>query len=63
MCCQLIGDLQSAVWEMLSPGGPVELDAVNYLVVETSGVSDPLRIIKTLARDFTVITPCDPVTL
>ena len=89
VCCQLITDLEDAVFEMLKGGGDVELDKVclpsppfsplsillhvlfaaqhmkssfvtllplilqvNYLVLETSGVSDPLRIIKSLDAKF-----------
>jgi G3E family GTPase len=31
---------------------PVELDTVNYLIVETSGVSDPQRVIQTMDKTF-----------
>eukprot|EP00949_MAST-11_sp_MAST-11-sp1_P003948 g3948.t1 len=52
VCCHLLGDLKSAVWKMLDRGGDVEKDEVNYLVVETSGVTDPAQIIATLDANF-----------
>ena len=50
VCCHLLEDLQAAVWKLLQ--NDVNVDAVNYLVVETSGVSDPLQIIRTLDAKF-----------
>lgn len=57
ICCHLLGDLQEAVWKMLDPGkqqggSDVDVDSVNYLVIETSGISDPARIIRTLDAKF-----------
>ena len=52
VCCQLLGDLETSVWELLSQGGDVDLDNINYLLIETSGVSDPLRIIQSLDAKF-----------
>lgn len=57
VCCHLLDDLKSAVWQMLGGAGSssssdLDLDAINYLVIETSGVSDPYRIIKTLDAKF-----------
>jgi len=55
VCCHLLDDLKEAVWRLLDPSngdGGVVLDAVNYLVIETSGVSDPLQIIRTLDAKF-----------
>mmetsp|Transcript_12322 Transcript_12322/g.17189 ORF Transcript_12322/g.17189 Transcript_12322/m.17189 type:complete len:528 (+) Transcript_12322:51-1634(+) len=52
VCCHLLDDLQDAVFKMLESGGDVERDAVNYLMVETSGVSDPLHVIRTLDAKF-----------
>ena len=61
VCCHLLDDLQEAVWTLLDPqtqnspksagGTSGEVDA-NYLVVETSGVSDPAQIIRTLDAKF-----------
>ena len=52
VCCHLIGDLETAVWDMLKEGSDVDLDQINYLLVETSGVSDPARIIRSLEAKF-----------
>lgn len=49
VCCHLLDDLKAAVWKLLGEG---ELDAINYLVIETSGVSDPAAIIRTLDAKF-----------
>jgi len=50
VCCHLLDDLQAAVWKLLQ--NDVDVDTVNYLVVETSGVSDPLQVIRTLDAKF-----------
>jgi G3E family GTPase len=52
VCCHLLDDLQAAVWKLLDRGGEVDMDVVNYLVVETSGISDPSSIIRTLDAKF-----------
>ena len=52
VCCQLLGDLETSVWDLLKEGSDVDLDNINYLLIETSGVSDPLRIIKSLDAKF-----------
>jgi G3E family GTPase len=52
ICCHLLDDLEAAVWKLLDQGGEVETDVVNYLVVETSGISDPSSIIRTLDAKF-----------
>ena len=52
VCCQLLGDLETSVWELLKDGSDVDMDNINYLIIETSGVSDPLRIIKSLDAKF-----------
>lgn len=52
VCCHLLHDLKDAVFKMLESGGDVERDAVNYLLVETSGVSDPSQVIRTLDAKF-----------
>ena len=61
VCCHLLDDLKEAVWSMLDPntknkanngGNHLDVDSVNYLVIETSGVSDPAEIIRTLDAKF-----------
>ncbi|CAB9527069.1 COBW domain-containing protein 1 [Seminavis robusta] len=63
VCCHLLDDLQLAVWKLLGGGQQQQnsnsssendwtLDAINYLLIETSGISDPLRIIRTLDAKF-----------
>ena len=52
VCCHLIEDMETVVWDMLKVGSDVDLDNINYLVVETSGVSDPARIIQSLEAKF-----------
>lgn len=51
VCCHLLQDLQAAVWKLLQNNND-DLDSVNYLIVETSGVSDPCEIIRTLDAKF-----------
>ena len=52
VCCHLLDDLKSAVFKLLETGGAVDTDAVNYLVVETSGVTEPMSVIRTLDAKF-----------
>ena len=52
VCCQLLGDLETSVFDILKDGSEVDMDRINYLLIETSGVSDPLRIIKSLDAKF-----------
>ena len=53
VCCSvLLDDLRDAVWNMLREGGDVSTDDVNYLVVETSGVSDPMSVVRALDTKF-----------
>ena len=52
VCCHLLDDLKSAVFKLLETGGAVDTDEVNYLVVETSGVTDPMSVIRTLDAKF-----------
>jgi G3E family GTPase len=52
VCCQLLGNLETSVWDLLKDGSDVDLDNINYLLIETSGVSDPSRIIKSLDAKF-----------
>ena len=52
ICCSLMGSLQEAVWSLLQEGGDVDLDNINYLVIETSGITDPTRIVTSLEAKF-----------
>ena len=52
ICCSLIGSLTDAVWSLLKEGGDVDLDNINYLVIETSGITDPTRIVTSLEKKF-----------
>ena len=52
VCCQLLGDLETSVWDLLKDGSDLDMDNINYLLIETSGVSDPVRIIKSLDAKF-----------
>lgn len=49
MCCSISQDLRQAVWKLLQ-----ECDSghIDYLVIETSGISDPLSSIRTLEEDY-----------
>uniref|UniRef100_A0A7S3Z4Y9 CobW C-terminal domain-containing protein n=1 Tax=Lotharella globosa TaxID=91324 RepID=A0A7S3Z4Y9_9EUKA len=50
ICCSLKKDLTSAVWSFLE--NDIDIGRVEYLVVETSGVTDPLPIVRTLDQAF-----------
>lgn len=52
VCCHLLDDLKDAVFQMLDNNGDVDADNVNYLLVETSGVSDPSTVIRALDAKF-----------
>jgi len=52
VCCHLLDDLKEAVFKLLETGGAVDTDEVNYLLVETSGVTDPMSVIRTLDAKF-----------
>ena len=61
VCCHLLDDLKEVVWSMLDPNtknkanngsNHLDVDSVNYLVIETSGISDPAEIIRTLDAKF-----------
>lgn len=67
LCCDLAGDLRKAVWGILNVEGVVKSteDAlltmgttshVDYLLVETSGVTDPTEVILTLEEAFGKMT-------
>ena len=50
VCCSLNSDLASAVWKMIE--NDVDVGRIEYLVVETSGVTDPSSVIRTLDAKF-----------
>lgn len=52
VCCKLLDDLQAAVWQLLKSGGDLDNDDVNYLIIETSGVADPVKVIRSLDAQF-----------
>lgn len=49
VCCHLLKDLKDAVWRLLDAN---DVNTVSYLVVETSGISNPLEIIRELDVTF-----------
>jgi len=51
VCCSKLDDLKDAVFQMLE-SADVASDNVNYLLVETSGVSDPSAVIRALDAKF-----------
>jgi len=55
VCCHLLGDLQEAVWKMLDPANNSSTTSeqdISYLVIETSGVTDPTSVIRSLDAKF-----------
>lgn len=49
LCCTISGEFQTAVWNLLQDA---DIGKIDYLLVETSGVTDPLATIATLERDY-----------
>ena len=49
LCCSISGEFQSAVWKLLQDG---DIGKIDYLLIETSGVSDPHATIATLEQDY-----------
>lgn len=49
ICCTKAADLASKVWSILQEA---DSGSVDYLVIETSGVSDPCTVVQTLEADF-----------
>ena len=49
LCCSISGEFQAAVWNLLQD---VDIGKIDYLMIETSGVTDPLATIATLEQDF-----------
>ena len=69
LCCSISSELQTAVWSLLQQA---DIGKIDYLVIETSGVTDPHATIATLEQDYgkmyrirldTVITVVDTDTL
>ena len=49
LCCSISGELKTAVWSLLKQA---DIGKIDYLVIETSGVTDPLAIIATLEQEY-----------
>ncbi len=49
LCCSISSEFQSAVWNLLQD---VDIGKVDYLLIETSGVTDPQATIATLEQDY-----------
>lgn len=49
LCCSISSELKSAVWSLLQQA---DIGKIDYLVIETSGVSDPLATISTLEQEY-----------
>ena len=49
LCCSIAKDFRTAVWTLMQE---CDKGNVDYLVIETSGVSDPLASIRALEEDF-----------
>ncbi|GAB5356739.1 hypothetical protein AAMO2058_000314800 [Amorphochlora amoebiformis] len=50
VCCSLSNDLEKAVWNLLEKD--IDVGRIEYLVIETSGVTDPGSIIRSLDSTF-----------
>ena len=49
LCCSISSELTTAVWNLLKQA---DIGKIDYLVIETSGVSDPLATISTLEQEY-----------
>ena len=49
LCCTISGEFKSAVWNLLQDA---DIGKIDYLLIETSGVTDPLATIATLEEDY-----------
>ena len=49
LCCSIAGEFRTAVWKLLQDA---DIGKVNYLVIETSGVTDPQSTIATLEEEY-----------
>ena len=49
LCCSISGEFRKAVWKLLQD---CDIGKVDYLLVETSGVTDPQQTISTLEEEY-----------
>lgn len=49
LCCSVSGEFRKAVWALLQDA---DIGKIDYLVVETSGVTDPLKTISVLEEEY-----------
>lgn len=49
LCCSIAGEFKTAVWKLLQDA---DIGKINYLVIETSGVTDPQNTISTLEEEY-----------
>ena len=49
LCCSVSGEFKNAVWKLLEDA---DIGKIDYLMVETSGVTDPQRTIATLEQKY-----------
>ena len=49
LCCSISSELRTAVWSLLQQA---DIGKIDYLVIETSGVTDPHATIATLEQDY-----------
>lgn len=49
LCCSISGELKTAVWSLLQQA---DIGKIDYLMIETSGVTDPLATIATLEQEY-----------
>ena len=49
LCCSISGEFQTAVWTLLQDA---DIGKIDYLLIETSGVTDPHKTIATLEQDY-----------
>ena len=49
LCCSISGELKTAVWNLLQQA---DMGKIDYLMIETSGVTDPLATIATLEQEY-----------
>ena len=49
LCCSISTEFEKAVWSLLQDA---DIGKIDYLMIETSGVSDPYSTIATLEREF-----------
>ena len=49
LCCSISSEFKTAVWNLLQDA---DIGKIDYLMIETSGVTDPLTTIATLEQDY-----------